>query len=299
MICLGSEPTYFNIEGLAENSISLKRLSDAVRIKDSIEQLFHQKIIYNKKISIVIGGGGYSGTELAAELTNYRDRLLDNQTNSNSLVQISILEAADRLLCNLDPKISEIAKRKLISYHVNLLFNCMIKKVTNEHIETVSGQRYPYDLLIWTGGIKASSILLKSGFKTNKHGQIRVDDNLKVIGYNDIFAAGDCVEYIMPQTKIPVPSLGQTAKEQGKIAGENIFRLVNDEDFLEYKYKNFGFLIPLRGRYVVAVLNFIHIHGFLAWVIQQLIFLRYLVEILPVYRAIKRWNQFERSLEQD
>ena len=296
IITLGSQPAYFDIPGMEKHSISLKNLSDAVQIKNNIKKLCEQKLAQNQEINLVVAGGGFSGTELAAELTNYKNRLSKANPQFSNLIKITVIEEKDRLLTGLDEKVSSVAKKRLEKYGVNLVFNCQIKQVTQDFIEAVSGQKYPYDLLIWAGGVRASSVLAKCGFKTNTHGQVKVNQNLQVEGYKNIFAAGDCAEYLDPKTSKPVPGLGQIAIAQGKVAGENVYRQIHSQKLVDYHYKNYGYLVPLRARFVVASLNFVKFSGFPAWILQQLVFLRYLIKILPLYKAFKKWNKVQQSL---
>lgn len=299
LISLGSEPDYCNILGMEEHSIPLKRLSDAVKIKEEIDRICKKKIHQKEKVKLLIGGGGFSGTELAAEMANFRDRLAKKYRMANDFLEVTVIEAKDRLLCDLDMRVSKIAAKKLASYDIKLLFGSPVKEVAKNYIKIDSKGKYPFDILIWTGGIKASRVLKKSGFKTNLRGQIRVNGKLQVEGYDNIFACGDCAEYLDPKTSKPVPGLGQVAEEQGKVAGENIYRKVCNLELKDYHYKFYGYIIPLKGRFVIASLNFIHLNGFFAWVLQQIVFLRYLLRILPLSQAFKKWNRFERSLKQD
>lgn len=277
----------------------MKSLTDAVRIKDAIEKLYRIRKPSNRKIRIVIGGGGFSGCELAAELTNYNDRLSKLHPQYQNPLEVTVIEGADRLLNSIDPKVSAIAQKRLEANNVDLLFNSLIKKVTKDEVQITSREMYPYDLLIWTGGIKANEMLTESDFNVNSQGQVKVNTKLKVASYENIFSAGDCAEFIDPNTKKPVSWLGQVAKDQGRIAAENVYRQINNLELKDYNPKNYGVLVPLKGRYVVAALNYINLAGLIGWLLQQLAFLRYLLGILPVHRAFKRWNKFERDLEQD
>lgn len=299
VVCLGSESAYFDILGLEKYSLPLKKLSDAVKIKDSIENIYKKKSEHGEKTNILIGGGGFSGTELAAEIVNYKQRLLKHHPKNLDLCNIKIIEGTSRLLVNQNPKISEIARKRLESNNVEILFNNLIKQVTDKTVITASGDKYLYDVLIWTGGIRANKVLELSGFKTEAFGQVKVNEYMQVLSYKNIFIAGDCAHFINPNTKAPVPCLGQSAVDQGKIAGKNILRMVRDIPLKKYKPKNYGILIPLKGRYVVVNLNFIYFTGILGWILQQFALLRYLVNILPLYRALRRWNMFERKLKQD
>lgn len=299
IIALGSESNDFNIEGLKENALSLKWLEDGVRIRGEIEGAFHKKVHAGKEINIVVGGGGFSGTELTAELINYKKRLSSFHKTSSSLIKITVIQGSSCLLKELDEKVSKLAQKRLEKEKVNIVLGARVKKVTKDQIETDNGKTFPYDVFIWTGGVKASNVLADSGFRVNGRGRVLVNENLLVGGFKNIFAAGDIAEFANPSNNKPVPSVAEVAEDEGRVAAENVARSIKNKSLASYKYKHTGYIVPLKGRFVVADLTFIKTAGFLGWCLQQLVFLYYLLKILPVFKALKRWNKFEIYLAEN
>lgn len=66
VIALGSEPDYFHIKGADTLSMHLSSVEDAIRIQDRIKELFAQE----KEPRIIVGGGGFTGVELAGEIAD-------------------------------------------------------------------------------------------------------------------------------------------------------------------------------------------------------------------------------------
>ena len=258
IIALGSEPEYRDIPGLKEYSIPFKTLEDAVKIRDLIKQKLKKK---KDLVQILVGGGGSSGCEFAAELAYH----LKN-------VKISLIQKSPQLVKELNMEAAKVAYKRLLNKDVEICFGERITKVYEDHVETDRNDEHKFDILVWAGGIKPSSV----------SGSLRINENLQVQDSENVFAAG-----------------GQTvrvAKEQGEIAGENVVHIINSEPLRKYEFKNNIFIVPLVGKYAVVQFNNILIKGFIGWVIQQLVFLRYLLSILPVNKALKRWNRFEEYL---
>lgn len=296
VLSLGSEPSYFEIAGLKKYSLPLKGLEDAVKIREAIEKKYHEKDHEGKEVSIVVGGGGFSGTELTAELTRYRDRLSKHHKKSKDLVKISVIQGSKSLLKELDPKVSNIAHKRLEKDGVNIYLGAHIKSVDEKSVETEDDKKYPYDVFIWTGGVKANSVLYESGFKTNGKGQVSVNENLQVVNFDNIFAIGDVAEFADPVTNKPAPGVAEVAEDEGKVAAENIHRSLNGSELTKYKYLHVGYIVPLKGRFAVADFKKFRLIGFFGWVLQQYVFLYYLLRILPISKALKRWNKFEMYL---
>lgn len=297
LIALGSKSAYHHISGLEKYSLALKSLDEAVAIKNKIKNMCCKEGECNKKVRVIIGGGGFSGTELAAELLSYKDRLAKQHHLAKDCLDITIIQGSKRLLPELDLHVSAIANKRLTSPMVHFAFGGHIIKVTEKEILTDDKKTYPYDILLWTGGIEANNIVQKSDIPTDQHGQIIVNDFLQVM--NGIFAAGDIAGFIDPITKKPVPQVAEVAQDQGEISAANILRSINNQTPLPYTFKHLGYIVPLKGRFAAAeLMGIFHVDGFFGWVLQQFVFLNYLFSILPFWKAVKRWNSFEIHLHQ-
>ena len=305
IVALGSESAFYGISGLAEFSFSLKTVADAVKIKDEIHKLCDQKALKGEKVNIIVGGGGFAGTELAAEILCYDDFLSKEHKVDRKLFDVFIIQGSDKLLKELDEDVSNIATNRLKRLGANFIFGSHIKEVKKNELATDKddlpagkAEKFKFDILIWTGGVKANSLLAGSGLALSKSGQVPVNEYLQIKENPNIFAVGDIAEFTDVATQKKAPGVAQVAQEQGKIAGENVVNLIENKSLKPYKLRHFGYLIPLKGRYAVFTSGMLHIKGFLGWIIQQVIFLRYLLEILSFPKAFRRWNEFEKDLRQ-
>lgn len=281
IIALGSESAYYGIPGLEENSIAFKTLNEACLIRNTIKTKYQEKKKLGQALAIAVVGGGPTGVELSTELSKLKERLGGN-------IEINIFQGGNILLKRVNSKVSEIAGKRLEKAGVNVNLNSRLKKVSANSLQFDNGKIYPFDVLIWTGGVKPNSIVQNSGLPVNEEGRLDVDEFLRVKGYGNIFAIGD----IAGET----PEVAQVAHEEGTDAGENIVRTIRGEKLITHKYKLLGYLIPLYGRYVLVNIQGLIFGGFLGFIFQQLVFFRYLLMILPPWKAFKRWNRFEENL---
>lgn len=254
IFALGSEAVDFGIPGVKEYGIPLKTLEDSVKIKDALRN--------SRKI--IIGGGGFCGTELACELVTHKGHL-----------NITLIQGSPILLQELSEGVSQLAKRRLEKGNVHLILGKHIEKVTKDQVEIEGGEVFPYDLFVWTGGVKSNNLL----------GKIEVGETLAVKDLKNVFAAGDTV----------FPGVAPRAEKMGEVAAENILRSIEEKPLLVFSYRDMGYVIPLGGHFVAFAMGKFYISGMLAYILQQLIFVRYLLTIMSFFQAIKKFIRFERQ----
>lgn len=259
ILALGSRAQDFGIPGIKEYAIPLKTVEDAVRIREALT------LRQAQGLRVIIGGGGFSGTELACELATHKRQLA-----------ITLIQGSPILLKELGGEISNLAKKRLEQGNVNLILGQHIKKVSKELIQTENGSTYPYDVFIWTGGVRPNSILEK----------VELNGMLAVKTLKNVFMAGDNV----------VPGVALTAQKMGETAAENILKSIKRKPLIPYHYKNIAYIVPLGSHFATFAMGKFHVSGIFAYLIQQIIFLRYLLQILPFFPALKRFGKFEKSL---
>lgn len=255
IFALGSESADFGIPGVKDYGIPLKTLEDAIRIKNALK---------NAR-KIIIGGGGFSGTELACELITHKGHL-----------DITLIQGSSVLLKELGDGVSQLAEKRLLAGNVHLVLGERIEKVTKDTVEVESGKVFPYDVFIWAGGVKPNTLL----------GKIEVNKMLAVFNLKNVFAAGDVV----------APGVAPSAEKMGEVAAENILRSLKGESLLPYIHRHMGYVVPLGSHFAAFAMGKYHISGIFAYILQQLIFLRYLLTIVPFFEAVKRFLRFEKNL---
>lgn len=255
IFALGSESADFGIPGIKEYGIPLKTLKDAIKIKNALKNA--QKII--------IGGGGFTGTELACELATHKGHL-----------DITLIHGAPILLKDLGDEVSALAKKRLEKDGVRLVLGKHIKNVTKNQIEIESGEIFPYNLFIWTGGVRSNNLL----------GKFEVEKTLVVKNLKNVFAAGDSIS----------PSIAPKAEEMGRVAAENVLRSIKGIPPLSFSYAHKGYIVPLGGHFATFAKGKFHISGIMAYVLQQLVYLRYLLTITSFFQAFKKFIRFEEDL---
>lgn len=264
VIALGSEANYFGIPGLKENSMSLGSLWQATEIHKHIEEQFNAAQVEedparrNMLLTFVIGGGGWTGTELAGDLADEFETLCRQYGISRSDVRLIVVEMAPTILPGLNPEWIEEAQRVLKSKGVELMTNSAVDRVVNDgdggtviHIKG-STNTIRTGTLIWTGGVRASDIVANSGLPTGPSGRVRINEYEQAEGYPDIYVIGDSSLVPDPQTGKPMPSSGQLADLQAANVAQNIMARLTHGEQVPFVPHLKGVLISLGGNDAVG-----------------------------------------------
>lgn len=288
VVALGSETNYFGIAGLKEGSYGLKDLGDSMNLRNALEELFSNKQ-KTDNINIVVGGGGFTGVELAGEMMGYLKKLCERYDHPWSRVRVSIVEAGKNLLPGAKGWFSSAALARLRTLEVNVLLDSPIEKYGDGQVRLAGGDIMPADLLVWTAGVRANPLMEHlSGASINKTCLV-VNEHLQLTDHPEVFGIGDNVYCFDPAKQTPVPATARRAIDQGKIAALNIVRSIKDRDLAVYEPRQPMFIVPIGGKYAIADFHGTKIVGTPAWAFKMLVGLSYFVSILPFASGVSRW----------
>jgi len=243
VIALGSHVTYFGIEGLEENSMTLTSFEAAKSIRARIHELFEKSSETGKPPEILIGGGGFTGVELAGELSDYLPILCERHSLESSSTCVSIVEALPTILTGWNEKQVLLAQKVLRERGVELCLDDPVSRVMKNKVEMKSGKILEPDLFIWTGGVKGDPAC-GLGFKL-KGRRISIDEYCRAEGYEDIFVAGDSACAVDIGSGRPMPPTAHVAMIQGDLVGENIIATLKGSPMKKYVYKRAGEIVTL------------------------------------------------------
>jgi len=258
IIAVGSTSNDFGIEGIADHCIALDTRSQAeafhtVLLKRMYLAQTSRENPKNRQLNIAIAGAGATGVELAAELHESTRALVSyglHKISPDQDINITIIEAADRVLPALPQKLSDGATKALEKINIELKTNVRISKADTEGFYTSDGELIPANIKVWAAGIKAPSFLAEiDGLETNRINQLVVKSTLQTSNDDNIFAFGDCAQCpIKPGADKFVPPRAQSAHQQAELLYKTVRNILKDKELPEYHYNDYGSLINL-GNY--------------------------------------------------
>lgn len=309
IIATGSQNHYFGNDNWSRFAPGLKTIEDALTIRSnlfvSFEKAERETNPEKRKqlMTFVIIGGGPTGVELAGALGEIaRITLRDNfRTIDPRESSIFLVEGADDILLMYDKKLRDSARRSLEKLGVEVITGALardldekgvaIKRDDDEFIiETTN--------IIWAAGVKPSPIgrLLAGEDNLINNGQVKVNENLSLPDYPDVYVIGD-LAYVAGKDNKPLPGNAPVAMSQGKYVAKKIRSDLKNEPIRPFKYRDKGTMAVIGRATAIANLGRINLSGYPAWLLWVFVHLMYLVEFdnrLVVFIQWA-WNYFTRN----
>ncbi|GAO50997.1 hypothetical protein G7K_5110-t1 [Saitoella complicata NRRL Y-17804] len=213
VVSVGAISNTHGVNGL-EHCHFLKTIDDGRKVRRTIMDNFERSVLpttteeeRKRLLSFIICGGGPTGIEFAAELSDmlkedmvkYFPKILRKD------VSIHVVQSRDHILNTYDESISTFAEAKFDKDEIKLHLNARVKEVKEDAVvftqkgkDGVVESVVPFGLCLWSTGVGLAPVTeqicatLKNAQK-NKHA-IETDSHLRVLGapMGDVYAIGDC-----------------------------------------------------------------------------------------------------------
>jgi len=280
VLALGATTNYFDTPGAEENCFTLKSLNDALALKnhilDVVEIATKLKDEREKKkfLHFSVIGGGATGVELAAEISEYLYEVIVKKypKEIEDMVTISIIQKSNELIPSFPVKFRKKCLSVLKKKRIVLKLGTVVKSVGSDYIQTSNGEKIETKTPIWVAGIKPNTVKTEKPLKIFKD-KIVVNEYLQLLGDPNIFALGDVCYFIGKNSTTSLPALAQVATRQAKSVAHNIERFHNSRKLTPFSFKSSGMLLSLGNFQALGSVGPFFLSGFPAWFFWRTIYL--------------------------
>lgn len=296
VVALGSVPNDFGIRGVKKHAYFVKTVHDALGINCHIDHLFQDqwKQKTEEKIIITVGGGGATGVEIAGELNDTLNHLCEKYGRDPKLMRIRLVQAGNSL-AGFGEKGSKLILEALRKANVKvrmetLITECMADKIK---IKDPEGEKtLKTDMLIWTAGVQVNPMVAQHLGRKELRGGIAVDDALKAVDYENMFACGDNAPLKDPRAEGKyLPMMAQVAWKQADVVVENLLKdIAKKKNWARYKVSTDLYVVPV-GKYLTLFKAGSHLFtGWWVKLVKMVVSLKYSMSILPFKKAVQKWR---------
>ncbi len=265
VLTVGSVNKLLPVPGVAEHAHGFRGMPEALYLRDHITRQMElagaaeDPAERAARTTFVVVGAGYTGTEVTAQGVRFTDSLVRQNTalRDGPRPRWLLLDIADRLLPELDERLSRTADRVLRARGVEIRTRTSVKEATMDGVLLDDGEFVSSRSLIWCVGVRPDPLVSSLGLPTDK-GRLCVDKFLGVPGRPEVFACGDAAA--VPDLTRPgetTPMTAQHAQRQGKVAARNVAASCGQGPPRAYEHHDLGFMVDLGG--IQAAANPLHI----------------------------------------
>jgi NADH dehydrogenase len=283
IVAVGAAVDHYGMEGVAEHSLKLKDLPDAVFVRNHILRCFERAVVEadeaerERLLTFVIVGGGPTGVEMTGALTELVHLVLvrDYPDLDSGDVSIILLEMMDHLLPGFEAGLSEAARAKLVDKGADVRLGAAVEDYDGSTVVLADGGTIEAKTLLWAAGVRAGDLASNLGLGVGRAGRVRVEPSLQLPGHPELYVIGDAA-YLEADGK-PLPMMAPVAIQMAEQAVKNIQRDLRGELPLPFSYDNPGQLATIGRNAAVADIAGWRFKGFVAWVVWLVVHLIQLI----------------------
>jgi NADH dehydrogenase len=295
VLALGSVTNFYNLPGLAEKALTMKSLSDAIRLRSRLIRNLEEADFEcscedrSRLLTVVVAGGGFAGVETIASVNDFvREAIEFYPKLTEAELRIVLVEATDLILPELGPELGAYARKKLAGRGVQFLMKTAVKSVSNDEVNLSDGTTLKTNMLVWTAGVSPNPLLDMLDC-SKERGRLVTNEFLEVIDYRGVWALGDCAAVPDPATGKSCPPTAQHAIRQGKIVADNVVAAIKGGKRRRFEFKTIGALASIGKRTGVARIMGVNFSGFIAWWLWRTIYLNKLPRFEKKVRVAVDW----------
>lgn len=258
VLAAGSQANFFGTLGADKHSYPLYSLCDAEALRSRIIAVLEAaerdpSLLEKGALNFVIVGAGATGTEMAGAFGDAFHHSLKRALFDVNVArgQIWLVDGGHTVLHGFSPESQSYAAKRLEERGVQTRLGTTVKEVGPGHVILSDGSRIDSHVVIWAGGLKASSLSDRLGIQTGKGGRIDVQPDLTVSGFPRVYALGDFAN-IAGDDANPLPQLASVAEQSGKWCAKNILADIAGEPRKPFAYFDKGIMAMIGRNAAVA-----------------------------------------------
>ena len=229
VLATGSRLAIPPTSGVVEHAFDVDQIEQAVRLENHLKSLASRPDSKSRN-TVVVAGGGFTGIETATEMTARLRTILGEQAD----IDVIIVDRGDRIGGSMGKEIAKSIEEASIETGVKWHLKASVESVDANGVNLSDGQRIEAQTVVWTTGVRASSLTEQIPAERDHLGRLHVDSHLKVIGQDDIFATGDVAYAASDDIGNHALMTCQHAIMLGRYAGNNVAAQILGVDALPY-----------------------------------------------------------------
>ena len=310
VLATGSANAYFGNPELAERTIGMKALDEALRLRNHVLSCLERAaqttdpVERAEWLTFVIVGGGPTGVEYAGALAELLEMVLgrDFPELEPGSGRVVLVEGADRLLGPFHPRLGAYAADTLRSRGVDVILSTLVREATDRSavLTTAAEQTdrlIPARTIVWSAGVgptdplqgkpSAPAAAGEDDVARSRSKRLVVDEHLLL--RPGVYALGDVASVRPGGTDRELPMLSPPAMQEGRYVARAI-RAGTGRPAKPFRYHDKGTMATIGRRAAVAQVGPVRLRGFLGWITWLVVHLYYLIGFRNRAAVLASWS---------
>jgi NADH dehydrogenase len=274
IMAAGSANSYFGNKALAKETLGLKDLDDASKLRNRLLESFELAVKEQdpakraKLLTFVVIGGGPTGVELSGAISELIRHVLrkDYPTLDVFKARVILLEAMPKILSTFRDSLQKKALRTLEKMGVEVQMGVPVDTVENGQIKLKDGSTIEANTIVWAAGVRSAEVADSLGIKLARQSRVPIEPTLQLENHSEVFVIGDMAYLEGFKEKQAYPMVAPVAIQMGKLVGQNVLALQHNRPLKPFKYFDKGNMATIGRRNAIFDAFGIRMTGFLAWV---------------------------------
>lgn len=293
----GAATNYFGMPDMAQNAFSMKSVSEALLLRNTMLQNYEQALIARSGkekealLNIIIVGGGPTGVELAGAIAEMKTQILprDYPELNFDHMHIHLIEAAPRLLNGMSERSAAKVRSYLEALQVNVHTGVSVKHYDG-YAAALSNNIVLYSYcVIWAAGIKGKPLAGVPAENLRINDSIVVDEYNRLKGQDCVFALGDAAWMQTSAYPKGYPQVAPVAMQQAVQLAYNLKRIVQQKEMKPFTYKDKGSMAIVGRNRAVAEAGSLRLQGIVAWMAWLLVHLMSIIGVKNRLLILVNW----------
>ncbi|MGE5475695.1 MAG: FAD-dependent oxidoreductase [Bacteroidales bacterium] len=259
--------------GLAEHGFTVKDAADSFALRNHLIGCLEQAeqvdddAHRHRLLTFVVVGGGFSGIEVLGELRELVVRAKPFYPRLAVLpARFVLVEYLPAILPELSPDLAAYAHRVLAGRGVEFMLGHGVRSAAASALELDDGTVIETMSIVATIG-NGPTALVRSLNLPLERGRIVTGPDMRVAGYDNVWAVGDAAHIPLPGGDRPAPPTAQAAVREAEVLAANILAACSGHARQSLTFKSRGAFAALGGRRAVAQLFGVKLSGPVAWLL--------------------------------
>lgn len=258
-IDIGSTPNTADVPGAAEHAIPVKPIDGFLSRFDA---LLARTLAHKGRARVAVVGAGAGGVELILAVQHRLSREVAHAGLATNGLAFVLISATADILPAFPSAFRARFRALLAERGVIVATGAPIARVEAGRLLFDDGASIKADEILWATQAAPPSWLASSGLPLDQYGFLKVDETLRVVGRDDIFAAGDVISFAPRE----LPKSGVYAVRAGPLLADNLRRTLTGQPLRPFRpQRDALYLVSTGDRRAIGTRNGMTFGGAWAW----------------------------------